>query len=217
MKKLIFIFVFAIFTIALVGQDYIVSGRVTAFGEIAVSSFPVIAKKSGMETLTDTLGYFSIECKSKDQIIFKGKPFVTQKIRINSQDSVNINLIFIDGDKSKDLIVEHGYMSPEDIIYAVRELSDNNTKFFQYQNIYDLLRSQFSDVEISDSKAIFIRGQAQSLTLDNSALLIVNGVEVRDISTIQPINVKTIQRLKGSEAAFYGSRGANGVIVITLK
>jgi TonB-dependent SusC/RagA subfamily outer membrane receptor len=217
MKKGLLLIVLIVIVFKVDAQEYRVSGRVTAFGEIGVENFPVVTKKSKAETVTDSLGYFTVKCESKDQIIFKGKPFMTKKIKVNNNDSVIINLIYVEGKNSQDLVVEQGFMDPDQIAYAVTELSANNSRFYQYTNIYDLLRSEFHDIEITDSKQIFVRSQASSLTLNTSALLILNGLEVNDISSVMPVDVKSVQLLKGSEAAFYGSRGSNGVIVINLK
>ena len=217
MKKIIILISLIAFCFTLGAQELIISGRVTAFGEIGVENFPVATKKSKFETVTDSLGYFTVKCESKDQLIFKGKPFMTQKIKVDNNDSVNVNLIYVEGKSSHDLVVQQGFMDPDQIAYAVTELSANNSMFYQYNNIYDLLKSQFHDIEITDSKQVFVRSQASSLALNTSALLILNGLEVNDISSVQPIDVKSVQVLKGSEAAFYGSRGANGVVVITLK
>jgi TonB-dependent SusC/RagA subfamily outer membrane receptor len=67
-----------------------------------------------------------------------------------------------------------------------------------------------------DDGKIRIRGQNQSFMLDDSALLIVDGVETSSISSVHPAEVASIEILKGSEASIYGSRGANGVVIITL-
>jgi TonB-dependent SusC/RagA subfamily outer membrane receptor len=53
--------------------------------------------------------------------------------------------------------------------------------------------------------------------LDTEALFVVNGTPVNSIDNIRPQEVKSIDVLKGPDASIYGSRGANGVILITLK
>jgi TonB-dependent SusC/RagA subfamily outer membrane receptor len=63
--------------------------------------------------------------------------------------------------------------------------------------------------------SIRIQG-ASSLLLSTEPLFVVDGITVNSISDIQPLMVKSIQVLKGSSAAIYGSRGANGVILINL-
>ncbi len=64
--------------------------------------------------------------------------------------------------------------------------------------------------------SIQIRG-ISSINLSTEPLLIVDGVEMKDVSGINPRDVKEIQVLKDAAASIYGSRGANGVILITLK
>jgi TonB-dependent SusC/RagA subfamily outer membrane receptor len=83
----------------------------------------------------------------------------------------------------------------------------------QYQNIYDMLNGTVPGV-IVNGKKITIRGQS-SFYGTNEPLFVVDGVIVTSIDDIRPIEVKSIQVVKSSSAAIYGSRGSNGVIVIT--
>ncbi len=214
-KPLVLVF-FILTSLYLNAQDIEISGRLKAFGEIPVENFPVRAKKSGTVTLTDSSGYYSIVCEEKDVLLFKEKPFRPERVRIRSNDSVNINLIYVDGRKSKERIIKNGFMSESELAYAIDNLSHQNNDLYSYTNIYDLLENRFSDV-IIEGKTIYIRGQAQSFTLSTAALLIVNGLEQNDISSVQPVNVESVRILKGTEAAIYGSRGSSGVIEITLK
>lgn len=65
-------------------------------------------------------------------------------------------------------------------------------------------------------KSISIQG-VSSFTLTDEPLFVVDGMVVSSIDDVQPLMVKSIEVLKGSAASIYGSRGANGVIMITLK
>lgn len=197
-------------------QDVQVYGTITAFGELPVANFPVVSKKAKTMVETDSLGQFSIVCKKKDFLLFDHKPFSPVRKKISGPDTINVNLVYIESKKSQYMVLENKFMSQKDLAYAVNELQDRNNNFHTYKNIFDLLKGQFSNLEISGGQ-IYIRGQSSSLTLNTSALLIVDGREVNDISNIQPLNVKSVQLLKGTEAAIYGSRGANGVIEIRLK
>ena len=90
-------------------------------------------------------------------------------------------------------------------------------------SIYDYLRTKVSGVEVKGdgsmggTPSITVRG-VRSLNGPNEALLIVNGTEVPDLNFLSPADVKTVTVLKdASMTVEYGSRGANGVIVITTK
>ncbi len=83
--------------------------------------------------------------------------------------------------------------------------------------MYDLMMGRFPGVTISNGE-IIIRGRS-SFEGSNSALIIVNDIEV-DIAmfeNISPSSVRSINVLKDSSASAYGSRGANGVVIIELK
>lgn len=83
-----------------------------------------------------------------------------------------------------------------------------------YANIYDLIRGRVPGVQVQGNK-ITVRG-VNSINLGTDPLFIVDGVPVNSIENISPRLVKSISVLKGADAAIYGSRGACGVILITL-
>jgi len=78
-----------------------------------------------------------------------------------------------------------------------------------------MIKGQIPGVDVSGS-SIRIQG-ANSFMGSTEPLLVVDGMTVQSIEDISPREVKSIEVLKGSSAAIYGSRGANGVILITLK
>lgn len=85
-----------------------------------------------------------------------------------------------------------------------------------YRDIYEYLQGKVAGVQVQGKK-ISIRG-ISSINASTDPLFIVDGVTVEDISWINPRDVKSIDVLKdGPGCALYGSRGANGVIIITMK
>jgi TonB-dependent SusC/RagA subfamily outer membrane receptor len=88
---------------------------------------------------------------------------------------------------------------------------DNNS----YKDIYDMIRGKVPGVSVIGS-TIKIRG-IRSVNGSSDPMFIVDGAETFSINDISPSQVNSITVLKGTESAIYGSRGANGVIVITLK
>jgi TonB-dependent SusC/RagA subfamily outer membrane receptor len=85
-----------------------------------------------------------------------------------------------------------------------------------YTNIYEYLQGRVAGVEVVGT-SIRIRGD-HSINSSNEPLLIVDGMEVSDISDLSPEEVETIDVLKdAATTALYGSRGANGVILITTR
>ena len=89
-----------------------------------------------------------------------------------------------------------------------------------YNTIYDYLRDKVPGVSVersgSDTEKVYVRG-INSINRPTDPLFIVDGVEVDDISSINPYDVESVDALKDSAAAIYGVRGTNGVIIITLR
>ena len=89
-----------------------------------------------------------------------------------------------------------------------------------YNTIYDYLEGRVPGLRIirnnGGTPSILIRG-INSITSSTEPLILVDGVEVHDISYLNPRDVRSVDVLKDGSAAIYGSRGGNGVILITLK
>ena len=104
--------------------------------------------------------------------------------------------------KKKNLTTDVGYVDAQDAANA------------SYTNIYDMIQGKVPGVQVAGNK-ITIRG-INSINLSTDPLFVVDGIVVNSIDNISPRQVKSISVLKGSDASIYGSRGAGGVILITL-
>ena len=111
--------------------------------------------------------------------------------------------------------VGYGTMKRKNMTNQVDQIDGSDTKYSAYNSIYDMLRGEIPGVQVS-GKSISIQG-VSSFTLTDEPLFVVDGMVVSSIDDVQPLMVKSIEVLKGSAASIYGSRGANGVIMITLK
>lgn len=131
---------------------------------------------------------------------------------INGQTNINFTLNGVEGKSS----------SPEQNA-NVKEIADNDKKnssqkarrMNTYNDIYQMIRGEVSGVTVS-GRSVQIQ-QGHSFFGSGEPLYVINGVIVNSISDVNPVEVKSIKALKGSQAAIYGVRGSNGVISITLK
>ena len=146
----------------------------------------------------------------------KGFQPVNQKVS-GEMDTLKINLVFIDTKKNRELAVNSGYITETNLNYAVVNLADENNDYCKYSDILSLLRAQGSGISVSNGGVITIRGGNTSFSGMDQALIVVDGQPTTSIDWIQPCNVRSINVLKGSDAAIYGSRAGNGVVVITTK
>ena len=90
---------------------------------------------------------------------------------------------------------------------------DNNAA--AYKDIYEYLQGKVPGVQIVGT-SIRIRGMS-TRTGNPDALIILDGMEVSDVSDVSPADIASVEVLKDSEATLYGMRGANGVVIIKTK
>jgi TonB-dependent SusC/RagA subfamily outer membrane receptor len=208
-----------IITVAAYAQNRVVYGKLTAYNAFPVMNVEVSSKKAKATTMSDSLGNFSIVCLEKDVVMIKPKGFQTVNKKVNKEeDTLHINLVFIDTKKNREFAINSGYLTETNLNYAVAHLEEENNDYCKYTDIYTLLRAEGSGITVSNSGVITIRGGNNSFTSGaSSALIIVDGQPQMSIDWIRPCIVKSIHILKGSDATIYGTRGGNGVVVITTK
>jgi TonB-dependent SusC/RagA subfamily outer membrane receptor len=109
--------------------------------------------------------------------------------------------------------IGYGTVKKKNLLTPVGQVDGTNKKYASYQNIYEMLRGQ-PGVQVNGT-SVKIQG-ASSFTSGTEPLFVVDGVIVNSLEGIQPNMVRSIEVLKGPSASIYGSRGANGVILISL-
>lgn len=213
MKQIITVLAGVFISSFVLAQNKVVHGKLTAFNTYPIQNVEVTAKKAKTSVMSDSLGQFSIVCFENDVIRIRPKTFkpVNKKIKSDT-DSLIINLLFIDTKSNRELAVGYGYINEEDFIYAATHLEQENNDFCNYANIFDLIKGRFSGVTVSGNN-VYIRGSG-SFSGQIRALYILNGVETSSIDWISPCQIKSIDILKDSNAAIYGTRGGNGVVII---
>jgi TonB-dependent starch-binding outer membrane protein SusC len=110
--------------------------------------------------------------------------------------------------------IGYGTVKQKDLISTVNKIKASRNNQAAYTTIYDMISGTVPGVRVN-GKSINIQESA-SFVGSTEPVFVVDGMIVNDISSISPAQVKSIEILKGAAAAVYGSRGANGAILITL-
>ena len=219
---IILFFLICAFTNVQAQQTHILKGKVIAFKKYPVNNVNVSASKSKEKTLTDSQGNFTIKVKSKKDIVkFKAGGFVGQSIRIKGEKDTTANLIYIDNESSHYNVINEKMMSEERLDFCIANLMDENNNFDRLASIFQVIQYVYPSSKMESVNGInqvFITSRGpNSLTSGMEALLVVDGIVTEDITGISPAQVKSVEVLQGNDAAEFGSRGANGVIIIALK
>ena len=120
-------------------------------------------------------------------------------------------------DNEEEINVGYGTVKQKNSIYQISKIDTVYKKYAIYNSIYDLIRGELmgEGVRVDPGNNILIEG-LNTLIGPTSPLMVVDGMIVGSIDYIHPQMVKSIEVLKGASASVYGSRGSNGVILITL-
>lgn len=157
--------------------------------------------------ITDTGGRYKIKVdKAAKRILASSRDFGFCAEEIKGRISVDLTL-------NGDLSGMNSFLS-RNINNYKPEKEVKAKKINTYTDIYQMIRQEVPGVVVS-GKSIVVQ-QQNSFFGSSSPLFVVNGVRVTSIDYINPLDVKSIQLLKGSSANIYGNDGANGVISITL-
>ncbi len=217
--RIIFIIFFSIsIFLNINAQDRSVTGIVTTFDSIPLVGASIKVKSTKQVVLTDSIGNFTILCGANDIIWVQARGFYTQKVKLTSSIKLAaINLKIKPGEKNVVYAVGYGKVSERDKLNAIVNLTNDDADFSSYSNIYDLIQGRFAGVKIENGE-IIIRGN-KSLNASNAALILLNGMQVDNsvLFSIPPGDVKSIDIIKDGGSAVYGSRGANGVVLIETK
>ena len=109
--------------------------------------------------------------------------------------------------------VGYGTQDKDHVTTSVSNLKVKKTDAQTYSNMYDYLRGRVPGVMVSSDNRIIIRGIGTNSDATDP-LILVDGVETTDLSSINPADVKSVDVIKDGSSAIYGMRGSNGVIII---
>ncbi len=217
------ILLFSLFSFGAFAQTISVNGVVTdASGEKLIGvSVAQVGTTNG--TLTDNSGKFSIKVPSNAKLSFTYIGYLSQVVDVQGKTLVNVTLKENEKALEEVVVVGYGVQRKEAVTGSVASVRGDIMREIPAQNISQSLQGRVAGVEMSQVSTkpgaemqIRIRG-ARSLTASNDPLIVLDGIPFSgNISDINPNEIKSIDILKDASAtAIYGSRGANGVLLVT--
>jgi len=218
MKTVITVLVLVIFSITVIhAQDRVVYGVVHTLEKIPLTGVEIQIQSTKQKIYTDSLGNFAAGCNQKDKLKLRANGFYNQNIKIHENTKfVAVNLKVKPGKKQQDYAIGYGYVSEQDKTTSISNMHVTESDYAQYHSLYDIVRSMGAEVRNNE---IIIRG-TKSFQGSSAALIVVDGVisDYDHFSSLRPVEIKRIDILRDAAASIYGSRGANGVVLIeTLK
>ncbi|GGG40879.1 SusC/RagA family TonB-linked outer membrane protein [Christiangramia forsetii] len=214
--------------LALIAQEsYSLSGTVTSQGDnVPLAGVNVLIQGSATGVVTDFDGNYEIDVVEGDILEFSYLGFVSQQITVTDQESLNVSLAADSQLLDETVVIGYGTRKKSHLTGAVSSVVNEDLDQLPVARVDDALVGQISGVNIQATEGeagsaptIRIRGTG-SLTGSSAPLIVVDGLVVDNdfLGSLDMSEVESFDVLKdAASAAIYGSRGGNGVILITTK
>ncbi|HEX8426183.1 TonB-dependent receptor [Hymenobacter sp.] len=201
-----------------------VRGRVIGPNNEAIPGATIVVKGSTLGTATDADGNFTLNLPDGNAtLVISSIGFANQEVAVNGRNELNITLQNDTKALDEVVVVGYGTQRREDVTGAISSVKAEDIRTQGSNTVQKSLQGRIAGVQVESSGGdpgsgvrVIIRG-AGSLN-NNNPLYIVDGVQVDNINNLQPTDIASFDVLKdASAAAIYGSRAANGVVLITTK
>ncbi len=222
-------------------QTKTISGTVTTDG-IPLPGVSITLKGKSVGAVTDFDGLYSIEANENDVLQFVYVGYVTQEITVGDKTTVDVVLAEDINNLSEVVVVGYGTLEKKELTGSQVSLKSEDINKVQAVSFEEAIQGKAAGVQITpsqggpgDAATIQIRG-ATSINASSAPLYVIDGVEIdgdpigvggsqatgssqsSPLSLIDPSNIQSIEILKDANAtSIYGSRGANGVVIIKTK
>jgi len=202
----------------------IITGTITDENNSPAVGANILIEGTTTGTLTDFDGKYSIEVSPEDMLVISYLGYITQNVKVGNQTIINIKLQISQERLDEIVVIGYGTAKKSDLTGSISQVSSKSFEQQPLIRVEEALQGRAAGVQVSKEgggpgQAIKVRIRGvNSINGDNNPIVVVDGVIGGDLSTINPNDIAVIDVLKDASAtAIYGSRGSNGVILVTTK
>ncbi|MDE1192065.1 MAG: TonB-dependent receptor [Arachidicoccus sp.] len=204
-------------------SQIIISGTITnkSGDKLVGVSIQIVGKKLG--TISDSNGAFQIQAGSGDVLRFNSVGYQSKDIKINGETNLNVVLEESNTSLNDIVVIGYGTQQRKDVTGAISSINEKTLREVPVTNMQQSLAGRIAGLVVTQSDnrpgaqpSVLIRGN-RSIQGGNDPLYVIDGIPTTDgLQDINPSDVVSMDVLKDASAtAIYGSRGANGVIIVT--
>ncbi|UZO82523.1 TonB-dependent receptor [Aquimarina sp. ERC-38] len=200
-----------------------ITGTVSDEKGLPIPGANVLIRGTTTGAQTDFDGNFTIEASADDVLIISYLGYVSQQVTVGNQTNLSIQLSEDASILDEVVVIGYGTTRKSDLTGSLSQVTAKEFEDQPLTRVEDALQGRAAGVTVAGSGEpgagikVRVRG-VNSITGNNDPLVVIDGVFGGDLRTINPNNIQSIEVLKDASAlAIYGSRGSNGVILVTTK
>src|SRR5688572_27203158 len=218
------LFIGLLVTMQNVYAQQVVTGKILSENDEGMPGVNVVVKGTSNGTTTDSEGKFSLQVPGPDAVlVFSFVGYVSEELSVGTRTQIDVKLTPDIASLQEIVVIGYGTQKREDVTGAVARVNAKDFQVGKINDATDLIKGKVAGLVITKgsgdpnaTSGISLRG-ITTIEGNVEPLILINGVP-GDLTTVAPENVESVDVLKdASAAAIYGTRGANGVILITTK
>ncbi|WP_438425111.1 SusC/RagA family TonB-linked outer membrane protein [Aquimarina macrocephali] len=222
--KIILLVVICTLTSSILAQEKTITGTIYDTSGRPIVGASVLIKNTTKGTSSDFDGNYTIEANEKDVLEISYVGFISQEIVVNEQTKINATLQEDVSQLEEIIVVAYGTQKRGTITSSIVNIKSEELKDITTPDVTTMLQGKVAGVRLGASSGspgsvpnILIRGSS-SLGGRVTPLWVIDGVIQHSIPIVNPNDVQSVSVLKDASAtSLYGSRGANGVVIVTTK
>jgi TonB-linked SusC/RagA family outer membrane protein len=208
-------------------QSVAISGRVTSSDNTAIAGVSVRLNQSEIGTNTDEQGNFRLMVPSgSGTLTFSYVGYTAQEVAINNRSVINVTLALADDKLDDVVVIGYGTVRKRDLTGSVSQIKSKEIGVFSNTSPVQALQGRAAGVQVIQNSgspggaiSVRIRG-TNSIQGGNEPLYVVDGFPLNgsSLNQLNTADIESVEVLKDASAiAIYGTRGANGVVLVTTK
>jgi TonB-linked SusC/RagA family outer membrane protein len=202
-----------------------VTGTVTdSSGGQPIPNVNVTVKGTTRGAVSNAEGEYSIALSPNDSVlVFSSSGYSPMEVAVNGRSSINVSLAILSSKLSEVVVVGYGTQSRRDLTGAVATIKGDEFRNVPVSGAVQAMQGRTAGVNVvrnggnpGNAGSIRIRGTG---TINNAdPLVVIDGVPAGDLNSVNPNDIASVEVLKDASAsAIYGTRAANGVVIVTTK
>ena len=183
----------------------------------------VLVKGTTTGAVTDNEGRYEVKATSESVLVFSFLGYKSQEVKVGAQKEINVSLVVDESLMDEIIVVGYGTQKKSTLTGAVSSITNKDLTTQPVISAPQAMQGRIAGVSIVNNSSpgaeptVRIRGVG-SISLNPNPLYVIDGVPAGGLNTIAPSDIESIEVLKDASAsAIYGSRAANGVVLITTK
>lgn len=224
MQKFLLVLFMVATSLAMSAKDITVTGVVYGSDNETLPGVSVIVKGTAQGAATDIDGNFSVTCAEDAVLQFSYVGYNTQELRVNGSAGPHKVVMAVNSTTLDDVVViGYGVQKKSVVTASIAKVSADDLEKVAPVRVDDALKGLAAGINVTSNSGqpgagSTIRIRGNGTVNDANPVYVVDGLQVNHIAYLNPNDIQSIEVLKdAASAAVYGTKGANGVILITTK